>query len=75
MRLMGYNIEIGSDKTKIMTNNPHGFQREITVNGERLGEMKSFGYLESVISNEWSKPDITKTCPCNMQQFLKVEKK
>ena len=28
-----YKIEIGPDKTKVMTNNPNGFQREIKIKG------------------------------------------
>ena len=28
-----YNMEIGPDKTKVMTNNPNGFQREIKIKG------------------------------------------
>ena len=32
-----YKMEIGSDKTKVMTNNPNGFQREIKIKGQRSG--------------------------------------
>ena len=32
-------MEIGPDKTKVMTNNPNGFQREIKVKGQRLEEV------------------------------------
>ena len=28
-----YKMEIGPDKTKVMTNNPNGFQREIQIKG------------------------------------------
>ena len=28
-----YKMEIGPDKTKVMTNNPNGFQREIKIKG------------------------------------------
>ena len=31
-----YKMEIGPDKTKVMTNNPNGFQREIKIKGQRL---------------------------------------
>ena len=44
-----YRMEMGPDKTKIMTNNPDGFQREINIKGQRLEEVKGFKYLGSVI--------------------------
>ena len=51
-----YKMKIGSDKTKVKTNNPNGFQREIKIKGQRLEEMKNFKYLGAIISNEGSKP-------------------
>ena len=51
-------MEIGSDKTKVMTNNPNGFQREIKIKGQRLEEVDNFKYLRAIISNEGSKPEI-----------------
>ena len=53
-----YKIEIGPDKTKVMTNNPNGFQREIKIKGQRLEEVENFKYLGAIISNEGSKPEI-----------------
>ena len=29
-----YKMEIGPDKTKVMTNDPNGFQREIKIKGQ-----------------------------------------
>ena len=52
-----YKMEIGPDKTKVMTNNPNGFQREIKIKGQRLEEVENFKYL-GTISNEGSKPEI-----------------
>ena len=49
---------IGPDKTKVMTNNPNGFQREIKLKGQRIEEVKNFKYLGAIISNEGSKPEI-----------------
>ena len=51
-----YKMEIGPDKTKVMTNNPNGFQREIKIKGQRLEEMENFKYLGAIISNEGSNP-------------------
>ena len=57
-RTTRYKMEIGPDKTKVMTNNPNGFQREIKIKGQRLKEVENFTYLGAVISNEGSKPEI-----------------
>ena len=51
-------MEIGPDKTKVMTNNPNGFQRETKIKGQRLEEVENFKYLGAIISNEGSKPEI-----------------
>ena len=53
-----YKMEIGPDKTKVMTNNPNGFQREIKIKSQRLEEVENFKYLGAIISNEGSKPEI-----------------
>ena len=53
-----YKMEIGPDKTQVMTNNPNGFQREIKIKGQRLEEVENFKYLGAIISNEGSKPEI-----------------
>ena len=53
-----FKMEIGPDKTKVMTNNPNSFQREIKIKGQRLEEALSCKYLEAIISNEGSKPEI-----------------
>ena len=53
-----YKMEIGPDKTKVMTNNPNGCQREIKIKGQRLEEVENFKYLGGIISNERSKPEI-----------------
>ena len=50
-------MEFGPDKTKVVTNNPNGFQREMKINGQRL-EVENFKYLGAIISNEGSKPEI-----------------
>ena len=52
-----YKMEIGPDKTKVMTNNPNGFQREIKIKGQRL-EVDNFKYFGTIISNEGSAPEI-----------------
>ena len=51
-------MEICPDKTKVITNNPNSFQREIKIKGQRLEEVENFKYLGAIISNEGSKPEI-----------------
>ena len=53
-----YKMEIGPDKTKVMTTNSNGFQREIKIKGLRLEEMENFKYLGAITSNEGSKFEI-----------------
>ena len=53
-----YKKEIGPGKTKVMTNNPNGFQREDQIKGQRLEKVKNFEYLGALIFNEGSKPAI-----------------
>ena len=53
-----YKMEIGPDKTKVMTNNPNDFQREIKIKGQRLEGVENFKYLGAIISNKGSKPEI-----------------
>ena len=50
-----YKMEISAEKTKLMT---HGIQREIKVKGQKLGTVKSFKYLEAVVSGDGSKPEV-----------------
>ena len=51
-------MEIDPDKTKVMTNNPNGFQREIKIKSQRLEEVVNFKYFGAIVSNEGSKPQI-----------------
>ena len=53
-----YGMEIGAEKTKLMTNNTSGINTEIKVNGQKLETVTRFKYLGSVISDEGSKPEI-----------------
>ena len=51
-------MEIGAEKTKLMTINTSGINTEIKVNGQKLESVTSFKYLSSVITDEGSKPEI-----------------
>ena len=51
-------MEIRAEKTKLMTNNTSGINKEIKINGQKLGTVTSFKYLGPVITDESSKPEI-----------------
>ena len=51
-------MEIGAEKTKLMTNNTSGINTEIKVNGQKLETVRSFKHLDSVITDESSKPEM-----------------
>ena len=46
------------EKTKVMTNNPNGVQREIKIKGQTVQTMEICKYLEPFISNKGSKSEI-----------------
>ena len=49
-------MEISAEKTKLMTYNTSGINKEIKVNGQKLETVTSLKYLGSVITDEGSKP-------------------
>ena len=53
-----YGMEINGEKTKIMTNNPDGFHKSMTLNNETVEVVNKFKYLDSIISDKGSKPEI-----------------
>ena len=53
-----YGMEISAEKTKLVTHNTSGINKEIKVNGQKLETVTSFKNLGSVVSVEGSKPEI-----------------
>ena len=53
-----YKMEISAEKTKLMTNSANGIQRELKVEGQKLGTVTSFKYLGAVVSDDGSKPEV-----------------
>ena len=51
-------MESSAEKTKLMTNNTSGINTEIKVNGQKLETVTSFKYLNSIIADAGSKPEI-----------------
>ena len=53
-----YGMEIGGEKTKIMTNNINGMTTALHIAGNTLDEVHNFKYLGAIISEEGSKPEV-----------------
>ena len=53
-----HGMEVGAEKTKLMTNNTRGINTELKVNGQKLETVTSFKYSGSVITDEGSKSEI-----------------
>ena len=53
-----YGMAISAEKTRLMTNNTSGINKEIKVHGQKLETVTSFKYLGSVITDEGSKPEM-----------------
>ena len=51
-------MEISAEKTKLITNNANGIQRETKLKKQKLGTVTSFKYLGAVVSDDSSKPEI-----------------
>ena len=51
-------MEISAEKTKLMTNDTSGINKEIKINREKLGTDTGCKYLGSNVSDEGSKPEI-----------------
>ena len=53
-----YSMEISAEKTKLMTNNTSGVNKETKVNGQKIETVTSLKYLHTAVSEEGSKPEI-----------------
>ena len=56
--LTTYGMEIGAEKTKLMTNNTKVISSDIRIGGQNLETVQSFKYLGSVMTDEGSKQEI-----------------
>ena len=65
-----YKMEIGPYKTKVMTNNPNGFQREIKIKGQRLEEVKTSSTLGQPSLTKDQNPRFFPGQPRQQQLFL-----
>jgi len=55
---MKFGMEISTDKTKVMTNNPQGFTQGIFIQDKELKQVRQFKYLGAEISDGSSKAEI-----------------
>ena len=53
-----YKMEISAERTNLISNSASGILREIKVKGQKLGTVTSFKYLEAVVSDDGSKPEV-----------------
>ena len=53
-----YKMELSAEKTKLMTNSANGIQREIEVEGQKLGTVTSDKCLGAVVSDDGFKPEV-----------------
>ena len=53
-----YCMGISAERSKLMTNNTSGINKEIKVNGQKIETVTSLKYLGAVVFDEGSKPDI-----------------
>ena len=50
--------EISGEKTKLMRNNNNGMTTNVQIARNTLAEVRSFKYLDTIISEESSKPEV-----------------
>ena len=51
-----YKMELRTEKTKLMTNSENGIKKEIKVNEQKLGTVKSLKNIGTGVSDDGSKP-------------------
>ena len=66
-------MEISTENTKLMTNNTSGINTEIKINGQKLETVTSFRHLESVTTDEDSKPEILSRISQTTAEFTRLK--
>ena len=65
-----YKIELGAEKTKLMTNSANGIQREVKVKWQKLDTVTGFEYLGVVVSDDNPKTrDSLRDCTSHCRSF------
>ena len=52
-RVTAYGMEVGTEKSKIMTTNTNNITADISMNGWKLEEVTSFKYLGTTVVQGW----------------------
>ena len=55
---VSYGVEVSAERSKLMKDNTNGITEEISANGQREDTVSSRKYLDSVVANERSEPEI-----------------
>ena len=53
-----YGMQIGAEKTQLMTNNTNGISTAITIDNKKLETVRSFKCLGAIVFDEGSKPQL-----------------
>ena len=51
-RAVAYELEVSTEKSKIMTNSTNSIHADVSMNGEKLEEVTSFEHLEGTLCKE-----------------------
>ena len=68
-----YDIEISTEKTKLMTSNIKGISLDVRIGGQKLETVQSFKYLGSVVTDEGSKQEILSRIAQTIGAFTKLK--
>ena len=53
-----YGMQISTEKTQLITNDTNGISTDITIENQKLENVRSFKYLVAMVSDEGSKPEV-----------------
>ena len=68
-----YGMEISAEKTKLMINNTSGINTVIKASRQKLETFTTFNYLDSVITEEGSKPELLSRIGTDKSSIDKVQ--
>ena len=54
-------MQISAEKTQLITNNTNGISTGITIHNKKMEIVHSFKYLGAIVSDEGSKPVLSRT--------------
>ena len=69
-----YGMEISCEKTKVMTNNNCGFQKDIKISNETLESVDSFKYLGANINDQGSKKEVLQRIAQSIKALVRLKR-